>query len=135
MVGELREFSAFFGSKKPLFESADVARAGLICMMAHHLVLVAERDGALVGFIAGMVTPHPYNAKIRVLSETFWWVTPAARGTRAGAVLLVAFVTWGKANVDWITLALETSSPINEDALTKRGFRLFERNYLLEVTA
>lgn len=76
---------------------------------------------------------HPYNPAIRVLTETFWWVTPNARGSRAGLMLLDAFTAYGERNADWIVFTLEHHSPVNERTLTKRGFHLHERSYLREV--
>lgn len=134
LVGQLRAFSTFFGGARPLLEDEGYARFQLLAMIEGHLVLVAEReDGELLGFIAGFVGPHPYNPSLRVLSEAFWWVAEPHRGGHVGAILLEAFVAWGRANVDWVTMALERGSPVKEDSLLRRGFRLQERNYLLEV--
>lgn len=77
--------------------------------------------------------PHVFNPQIKVLSECFWWVKPEYRGSRAGALLFKNYVEWGKANVDWVTMTLEAHSPVRPEALIKRGFRLQETTFLLEV--
>lgn len=57
------------------------------------LLLVAEKDGRIIGTIGMMATPHPYSGQ-PVLSEMFWYVAPEARGS--GVRLLRAAETWGR---------------------------------------
>lgn len=135
LLGQLRAFSAFYGTRLPLFgEDEEHAKTVVGTMIRDHLVLVAvSDDGERQGFISGYVIAHPYNPQIRMLSESFWWVDPKFRGTRAGLLLLANFTEWGKANVDWITCVLEDRSPVNGRSLERRGYRLNERCYLLEV--
>lgn len=133
LVSQLRDFSEFFGTKRPLFDDPAFATRGITAMVMDHLVFVAFQDDIPVGFIAGYVTPHPFNPSIRSLIETFWWVDEAHRGSRAGLSLLNTFVAWGRANADWVMCSLEARSPVKDDVLLKRGFRLQERNFLLEV--
>ena len=134
VLPELEEFSKFFDSKIPLYNE-DYARVIVWDMITgdSHLFLVAERDGRPLGFICGFVSGHPFNPDIRTLVELLWWVKLEERGGSAGARLLNAFVDWGKSNVDWITMTLEDKSPVNDLTLTKRGFRLKERSFVLEV--
>lgn len=134
LVLQLRAFSRFFGTDKQLFTTADDVRERLPALLAMGPCYIATNADRLpIGFVAGMLAPHPYNPTIRVLSESFWWVEPAWRQTRAGLLLLNAFVAFGEAHADWIHFTLEHQSPVNERCLTKRGFRLHERSYLREV--
>lgn len=133
LMTELKEFANFFGSKHSLFGEEQYWRDGLLMLMRDHLVLVAEDENGLAGLIAGIKTPHLFNPKILVLSETFWWVSPQRRTSRAGVLLLKAFMDYGKQNCDWTIITLEDESPINEKSLIKRGFRPKERSYLLET--
>jgi hypothetical protein len=135
LLGQLKAFARFYGTKKSLFGNEAHARTSLLHKIHNHLVLIAEHDTlGPIGFISGYVLPHPFNPEIRLLSETFWWVDEDHRGGRAGLMLLNAFTEWGKANCDWITFALEHHSPVTEKALTRRGFSLQERSYLMEVS-
>jgi RimJ/RimL family protein N-acetyltransferase len=135
LVRELGRFDQFFGGKRPLLEDEDYARGVLIQMIEKHFMLIAEReDAGPIGFIGGIVTPHLFNPNIRVLGELFWWVQPEYRGTRAGLMLLNEFTAWGKANVDWLTIALEDHSPVSDRSILKRGFKPKEKSYLLEVS-
>lgn len=134
LLTQLKAFAQFFGSKHSLFPSDD---AGILDAL-HSLVetkvfLVAEANGKSVGFIAGLLQEHPYNPKITVLSELFWWVAPEHQGSSAGARLLQAFTDYGRLNAQWIVMTLETKSPVNPRSLEKRGFRHFESSYLLET--
>lgn len=133
LIEQLKLFAGTLGTKRSLIPDADTATRVVTTMVAMHLVLVAELDGVRQGFIAGYVIPHPFNPAIRLLAETFWWVDEAHRGTRAGLMLLNAFVAWGGEHADWITVALEAKSPVANECLTKRGFVLQERSFLLEA--
>lgn len=104
-------------------------------MIDRHVVFIADsKDAKPIGFVGGYSIPHPFNPDIKLLSEMFWWVSEEHRGSRAGLMLLNAFTSYGKEHADWVTMAIEHNSPINERALTKRGYKLQERSYLLEVS-
>ena len=133
LLKELKCFSEFHGSKIPLFADHDHAVKVVTEMVRNHLTFVAFNGEERMGLIAGYVLAHPFNPAIRVLQETFWWVPEVHRGSRAGALLLSTFIDWGKANVDWVHFGLEAKSPVSDKCLLKRGFKLQERNYLLEV--
>ena len=132
MLGQLKDFSAFFGSAISLYDK-EAAAHGLENLIETGLVLVAEKkDQEQVGFIIGAMTPHLFNPKVIVLAQLLWWVDPARRKSRAGYLLLREFIDWGKKNADWITFSLEENSPLNEQTLIKIGFRRTERSYLIE---
>lgn len=133
ILSELQKFSSFFGSKKQLFHSAEHSIPVLKDWIKNHLVLIADDGSKRLGFISGIVHNHLYNPGIRVLTETFWWVPEEYRGTRAGAMLFDSFKKWGQKHVDWIMMTLENASPVNEKSLEKRGFKLIEKQFLLEI--
>jgi hypothetical protein len=134
LLVQLQAFSVFQDTKRELFPTEAFAREALAGMIQNHLMLVADHPAVgPVGFISGYVLPHPYNPSIQMLSETFWWVAEEHRGTRAGLLLLEAFLAWGREHADWITFALEAKSPVSDDVLLKRGFKIQERSFLLEV--
>ena len=139
LLPELQEFSLFFGTRRQLYSDTEFVKIGLMEMMRNDVFLVAEREADAegpvtpLGFIAGIVRPHMMNPAITCLNEVFWWVKESERKSRAAVLLFNEFVAWGKENVDWIFFALEAHSPVNEDALIDRGFRLQERNFIMEV--
>lgn len=133
ILTELKKFSAFCATKIPLYPDDVYAGEAMRQHIVNHLVLVAEKSGELLGFVSGILTPHLFNPSINTLTETFWWVKEEHRGSRAGLMLLNEFVEFGKAHCNWILMALETVSPVNERVLTNRGFSLHEKQYILEV--
>lgn len=143
ILAQLRAFDHFAGTTLRLFPDDDEsARLKLLTLIDKHPVFVSElghpdlpASTRLTGFIIGLLHPHFFNPRIVVLSEMFWWVTPDYRGTRAGALLLHAFEQVGRLHADWVVMTLEEKSPVNPLTLERRGFRLWERNYLLEHTA
>jgi hypothetical protein len=133
LVAEARQFSDFYGTKIPLFPGEERARIAFKNLMEKHLVLISEIDGERTGFIAGYFVPHAFNPDIRVLSECLWWVKEDFRMGRSGLALLNAFVDFGKKHAQWISFCLEHHSPVNPKTLLKRGFKLHEQAFLLEV--
>lgn len=134
ILNELKDFSKFFNSKISLFPSDDYAREIFMRHITDHLFLVAVQGEQLIGFISGWFSTHLFNPSIILLTETFWWVPPAHRGSRAALMLLNEFTRIGKAHAHWITFALENHSPVNDRCLTKRGYTAKEKSYILEVT-
>jgi GNAT superfamily N-acetyltransferase len=100
--------------------------------VAHSLVtgeasdlLVAERDGGVVGMLGLLAYSHPMSGQ-RVASEIAFWVDPAHRG--AGVALLRAGEAWARAHE---CPEMEMGSP-NErvDRLYERlGYVAVERRY------
>lgn len=143
LMGQLREFDAFAGHKRSLIEDEDYARRALKVLVDDHFCAIAEdaqlaenelyADRARMGFIAGYRTPHPFNPRIRVLTESFWWVTAEHRGSGAGRVLLNEFDEYARRYCDWAIMTLEHHSPVNPRHLTKRGYLPREQSFLLEV--
>ncbi len=133
IVAELKLFAAHYQTKHPLFPDLEHAKQTIQAMIDNHVVFVAVRGEELLGFIGGILTPHFMNPAISTLAELFWWVAKEHRGSRAGVLLLNAFVLFGEDNAEWITVSIEHRSPIHEKCLLKRGFNVQERSYLKEV--
>lgn len=133
LCGQLEAFSEYLGTKHAVYDEAH-ARASLPILIEEHLCLVAVDDGGeRVGALGAYAIPHPLSPKLRTLAEQFWWVTPNSRGGRAALMLLDRYVEIGKACADWVTIAKEKHSPLNERCLEKRGFVHQECAYVLEV--
>lgn len=133
MLGQLKCFAAFYGTKKSLYGDEEYMRQGLANIIENHICFVSRRGDIKTGFIAGFVGQHPFNPEIQMLTEAFWWVDPEYRMGRAGLMLLDKFTEWGETNCDWIGFTLEHHSPVKDDCLLKRGYRLNEISYLKEV--
>jgi hypothetical protein len=134
LLEELQEFDKFFASRLSLFPDIEVAEDTLRKLIASpQPFFVAEDAGQLQGFIAGILSPHFFNPNIMVLTEIFWWVPVAFRGSRAGVALFQKFEDIGHRDADWIVMSLEIHSPISDESLIKRGFIPHEKSFLYEV--
>lgn len=133
ILEQLVAFDKFFGSSRSLFPSIEAAEAKLAFLVEHHVFLVAEHGDERQGFIGGLLGPSFFNDDVVQLTELFWWVAPEHRGTRAGLVLLNAFIAIGQLRADHVVMTLEDQSPVNPATLERRGFRPKETSYLLEV--
>lgn len=134
IVDELKRFAALARTKKPLFGSEAHAVPFISSCIDHHVALIAESEThERLGVIIGTLCPHPFNPEIRLLSEIFFWVTEAARGSRAAPLLLNAFDLIGSQRADWITLSKFFTSPIHSRSYERRGYRLQEQTFLKET--
>jgi hypothetical protein len=134
MLPELRALASYYGTQRSLFPGDELAETIMGELIATQFVQVAERpDGVPVGFVAAVLVPHWMNPAIRTATEVLWWVRPEARHTRAAQLLLEAFVTWGRSSAEWVVLALGVRCPLRERALHRLGFRVAERQYLIEA--
>lgn len=132
-VGQLKAFSKTYGTKRSLFSSDEYAMQAFTKVIEDHLVYVAVKGDELLGFISGYVLPHVYNPEIKTLTESFWWVEPKHRGSRAGYLLFKAFMEYGKEQCDWVITTIEDISPVSEAFYLRQGFKLKEKSYILEV--
>lgn len=132
IIKELKLFSEFYGSHHKLFpESEEEARYIIKMFVENHYFIVSENNGQLSGFIAGIEGNHAFNPSLKVLTEIFWWVKAEFRGTKAGAALLNEFNKHGE-QFDWTIMTLEDNSPVNPEALLKRGYRNKEQSFIRE---
>jgi len=137
---QCRAFSDFFGSSQSLMPDDETAVTKLVALMSEDVgcffvacVSDTGEEGKPVGFIAGLLGPHFFNPAITQLTELLWWVDVEHRGGKAGVRLLDCFTEYGRAHADWTVFTLEEKSPVNPASLERRGYRLHEKSYLLEV--
>lgn len=133
LYDECKAFAEFFGTEYNLAANEVYAKTYLQNLVTQHFVKIAFNEGERLGFIAGLVLPHPFNPAIKILQELLWWVPEKHRQTGAGKLLLDSFIQFGKDNVDIIHMALEDVSPIGDEVLLKRGFRFKEKAFIMET--
>lgn len=135
LVSRLRELSGIYGTKRSLFPTDSLAASKLADFIAAgHVLIVAERSGQLVGFIAGHCAPHFFNPELTMLTHLFWWVDEAHRRTRAAFLLLQDFIREGRERAaHWVTLNLHVSVPVKLETLIKVGFQPREFTLVMEV--
>ena len=130
---ELKQLSEYYAVSPPPYKDEGTSRKVLEYLIDSHLILKASFRTELVGFIGGFITQHVFNPDITVLSECFWWTKPAFRGSGVGGKLLTAFEKWGAEHADWIIMTIESGAPLDDALFLKRGYRMKEKTYLLEV--
>jgi hypothetical protein len=133
LVSRLKtHFSDAYGTKRPFFQDEEFTTNFLRELIQEHVVLVATRAKELVGGVAGIFYAHPYDPSLRVLQESLLWVEPSSRNSRAGKLLLDAFTRIGKERAGWICFGMPPKTNIKDEAMTRRGYRLAERNFVME---
>lgn len=128
---ELKLFSQELKQKTKMFGSEEYVKQLVSKLVGEHLVLISFEGNTPTGVVAGILSPHFFNPNMIALTELFWWVNPAYRGSGSGKALLNAFIEHGN-SVDMIQMALEETSPIDGAVLTRRGFKKVETHYLKE---
>ncbi len=96
------------------------------------LLLVAERDGVIVGFAAGAISPLMGDSGVLQGAELAWWVAPDHRGGTLGIRLLQALEDAGRAAGCryWNMIFMETSMPEAVRSIYERlGYTLKETVY------
>lgn len=133
LLAEMRKFSDFFQTKTRLYPDEAHAELVVTDLIEKHLFLIAEEGDELIGFISGYQMPHIYNPSISTLVESFWWVKESHRQSKAGLALLEEFIAIGKKDFDWVICTIEDQTPVKDETFLKRGFKLKEKSFLLEV--
>lgn len=134
IIPMLKAFSIQCGGKHSLYpEDEEYAVKLLETLIDGHVFYCATNRSKVVGFIAGTLSNHLMNQKIRVLNEVFFYVDPSFRKSKAAKVLLDSFIDYGNKVADWLIFGLIDKATLGERTLEKRGFRMKERSFLLEV--
>jgi len=133
IMAQMEAFADFYGSELKLDSNKEYGRGYVTSLIDSQYVKIASDGPERLGIIAGFKSPHHFNPDITIFSELLWWVPAEHRNTKAGAALLNDFMEYGKANADWISFSLEDNTPIDDSFLLRRGFRLKEKAYLMEV--
>jgi hypothetical protein len=141
LTEQLRGLASAYGTRRSLFcEDAEYVRGTLENFIAGGAFFVAERsDGERLGFVAGMLLPHPLNPAVKTLQEVFWWVRPDVRGGRAAALLLDRFTKFGAAHADITCFGAIAGGPtptrVHARSFARRGYHLHELSYIRESGA
>lgn len=115
---------------------APESAAGLaIVLMDQGVLLLAEREGAVVGMVGLFLEPFTFNISVQVATELVWWVEPEARETGAGVALLEAIEpACRRRGAHLIRMMTLHSSPPHAAALYKRrGYVPTEHAFTKEI--
>ena len=99
-------------------------------------VFVLEKDGEVVGTIAGIVSPWFMDSNDVILTEQWVWVESENRGNGAFDKLLNALVSWGKGlganKLSMISIGNGTEEQVKK-FYTDRGFQYMETHFIKEI--
>lgn len=128
---QLRAFASGYPVPLPIYgEDAHVEALVGTLIREQYLAVAETEDGQSVGLIAGLYQSHPFNPDLRIVTELWWWVTPEARGSRAGAMLLKSLESWADEMNAPMALTLESNSALSDDTLARRGYVPVERQFI-----
>lgn len=134
MVDELRESSAYVGTKKPLFPGEVECTEKLKVTIRSHVAIVSvDKSGEKTGMMVGVIVPHHLNSNILTLTEAIWWVPARFRKTGAGAALLVAFTEIGSRSVDMILVSSQTKTAIRPRSFEFLGYKPLNSVFIWEA--
>jgi hypothetical protein len=101
-----------------------------------HYVRVAVKNNEIVGTLIAERGQDFWDPERRLLQERAWFVSPAHRGSRAGAVLWLA---WDRDCDEYITqgrvqaVLLSTQGPDTNFDPGRRGWKLIEQTWMKEA--
>jgi len=107
----------------------------VLIVHAESALLVAEKDGQIVGMVGVSINPFYFNRAHRVAQELFWFVSEEHRGMKTALKLLEALDEWAKeVGANSISMA---ALGCNFDGVDKfyraKGFIRQETHYLRRV--
>lgn len=103
-----------------------------MCAAPEAILLVAERDGRLIGMAGGLVSPLYFNHDHLTGQELFWWIDPKERGS-IGVRLLETLENEARARgcQSWAMIALDKVDPERTARIyERRGYRASERSFI-----
>lgn len=99
-------------------------------------VWLAEIDSKIVGITGALVYPLYFSPTHLVAQELWWWLTPTARGSGAGAKMFNQIEQWSKEKnaKSLFMIALEDDRADKmEKVYIRAGFTPLERTFVKEV--
>tara|TARA_Y100001973_G_scaffold101062_1_gene163377 strand:+ start:162 stop:620 length:459 start_codon:yes stop_codon:yes gene_type:complete len=127
--------------KMPRVNAVDAAKLEAAFQAVHAnpdgVVLVAELDGAVVGFLGGVAVPLWFDPLDRSATELAWWVDPKHRGGSTAARLVRAFEDWAKdrgvARVVLSDVEFEDAAQPAGALIERLGYTMTERAFAKSI--
>ena len=128
-LGLIKEFQEEVIDEYNILCDDEVARSIMTAFVS--TTLIAEKDGKIVGLLAGTIVNYPLN-KNRVFQEVLWFVTKQYR--KYGILLLneaerYAKEVWGCIQMIMVHMGNSKSEKL-EAFYLKRGYKFLEAHYL-----
>jgi N-acetylglutamate synthase-like GNAT family acetyltransferase len=121
IVEQVKEFLLFMGGTIPFNEAYVKSFSNKIA--SEGCSFVAEKDGQLVGVIAGTIQPHYLNPDVLTMNELMWWVVPEHRYSSAGLRLLKALDQCAEdCGVNLSVMSVAAQSKLTGKTLARMGY-------------
>ena len=115
-----REYNAPFDA-----ERVDIAKLIVKCAG-----FAAVENEKVIGAIGGLVHPNPFNSRVEMLTELFFFVKKEYRNGTIGGRLLLNFIQMGEDMGSSISMSTIDSTPDSmRKFLSNRGFIQKERSW------
>ena len=102
------------------------------------VMLVAEADSEVVGFLGGVAVPLWFDALDWTAAELAWWIDPEHRGGSTAARLVRAFEQWAKdrglARVVLSDVEFEDTAQPAGALIERLGYTMTERAFVKAIT-
>lgn len=131
-LGEIFHAEAAWGDVCDYRQGDCQATLERMCEAPETILLVAERDGDLIGMAGGLISMLYFNHAHLTGQELFWWIDPQERGS-IGLRLLEALENEARARgcQSWAMIALDKVDPERTARIyERRGYRASERSFI-----
>ena len=123
------EFGENYGA--PVEAAPDSVRRLIDLVRERGVCFVCIKENKIVGAIGGLIHENLFNNKLTMLSELFWYTTPAERGGTVGGRLLRKYLDYGEEKGFSIVMTtLSSTNPSIGRALERKGFHRKEQNFI-----
>lgn len=126
-IPECVQIGEDFWEKSPYKDHMEYSPEGvdlLLGKLVHkQYMYIAEHEDEIVGVAGIMVAPMPFDPRIRIASELFWYVKPGARDLGIGDALLAAMEAGAKgAGASMFSMGtMQSSNPEDAERMLYRA--------------
>lgn len=130
LVQNFYSTTPFAGVIEPDYKSYIGVSAKII--MDEMFIVAKDEQGAIVGAIAGMLSPFMFNQNYNVAVELLWYVLPGYRGGLGQSLLAALEQKCKEKNCVFLTMAQFNNSHSTklEATLLSKGYKLTEFAYV-----
>lgn len=133
IVREGLEFAFFNETKHLLFDTASVTKL-VLTLIENETLLICEKDGEFAGMFLWYMHEHMFNNNIKIANELVWWVVEKHRNSRVGMLLFKEYERQALLmGCHILTMSKLDVSPYKDSFLEKKGYKLKEKSFVLEV--
>lgn len=131
-LGELFHAEAGWGDIVPYSREDTAKTLAFMVNDDNGILLVAERDGEIVGMCGGLAHPVYFNHAHKSGQELFWWMKPGLRdGTGREMLDRMEETAREIGCISWSMIALDKVNPeLTGRLYRRRGYRASEHSYI-----